>query len=73
MTINDMHPTELIEHRLRQARADRNKVKSDLKDIIDSASVAVAETRNILDELEMKRLLAADDISEFEEMGKDYE
>jgi hypothetical protein len=73
MTINDMHPTELIEHRLRQARADRNKVKSDLKDIIDSASVAVAETRNILDELEMKRLLAANDISEFEVMGKDYE
>jgi hypothetical protein len=71
MTINDMHPTELIEHRLRQDRADRNKVKSDLKDIIDSASVAVAETRNILDELEMKRLLAADDISEFNEMAKD--
>jgi hypothetical protein len=71
MTINDMHPTELIEHRLRQARADRNKVKSDLKDAFDSVAVAVSATRNILDELEMKRLLAADDISEFEEMGKD--
>jgi hypothetical protein len=71
MTINDMHPTELIEHRLRQDRADRNKVKSDLKDAFDSVSVAVSATRNILDELEMKRLLAADDISEFNEMAKD--
>jgi hypothetical protein len=71
MTINDMHPTELIEHRLRQDRADRNKVKSDLKDAFDSVSVVVSATRNILDELEMKRLLAADDISEFNEMAKD--
>jgi hypothetical protein len=73
MTINDMHPTELIEHRLRQARADRNKLKSDVKDAIDSVSATVSATRNILDELEMKKLVAADDISEFEEMGKDYE
>jgi hypothetical protein len=73
MTINDMHPTELIEHRLRQARADRNKVKSDLKDAFDSVAVTVSATRNILDDLEMKRLLESNDISELEEMGKDYE
>ena len=71
MTINDMHPTELIEHRLRQARADRNKIKSDLKDAIDDVSDTVKATRNILDDLEMKRLLAADDISEYNQMIKD--
>jgi hypothetical protein len=71
MTINDMHPTELIEHRLRQARADRNKLKSDVKDAIDSVSATVSATRNILDELEMKKLVAADDISELNEMAKD--
>jgi hypothetical protein len=71
MTINDMHPIQLIEHRLRQDRANRNKLKSDIKDAIDSVSVAVSATRSILDELEMKKLVAADDISEFNEMAKD--
>jgi hypothetical protein len=71
MTINDMHPVQLIEHRLRQDRANRNKLKSDIKDAIDSVSAAVSATRNILDELEMKKLVAADDISEFNEMAKD--
>ena len=35
MTINDMHPTELIEHRLRQEIATRNKIASDNKNNTD--------------------------------------
>lgn len=31
MSINDMHPSELVEHRLRQDRATRNKLASDAK------------------------------------------
>lgn len=31
MTINDMHPTELIEQRLKQEVANRNKIASDVK------------------------------------------
>ena len=36
MTINDMHPTELIEHRLRQEVATRNKIASDNKNNTDN-------------------------------------
>ena len=71
MTINDTHPRDLIEHRLKQHRANRNKLKSDIKDAIDSVSGAVTATRNIIDELAIKKLLAADDISELCEMAKD--
>ena len=84
MTINDMHPVALIEHRLRQERADRNKAASDLKDNNDEISfpnskkdsshgIAAHANRNRRDTLELRKLLAADDISELEELGKDYE
>lgn len=35
MNINDMHPTELIEHRLKQEIATRNKIASDNKNNTD--------------------------------------
>jgi hypothetical protein len=38
MTINDMHPTELVEHRLRQDKANRNKIASDAKSKTDKLS-----------------------------------
>lgn len=82
MTINDMHPTELIEHRLKQARATRNKTISDAKNdtddltfvgsISDKAQGEAAQKRRArIDALEMKRLLTADDVSELAAMMKD--
>lgn len=82
MTINDMHPTELIEHRLRQAKATRNKISSDIKNdtdnltfansVSDKANGEAAQKRRArLDELTMKRLLTADDTSELAEMMRD--
>tara|TARA_R110002096_G_scaffold116092_3_gene251655 strand:- start:425 stop:676 length:252 start_codon:yes stop_codon:yes gene_type:complete len=82
MTVNDIHPSDLVEHRLRQERADRNKRVSDLKNntdkltfpnaIEDAAQGAAAQKRRArIDALEMKRLLTADDVSELKAMMKD--
>ena len=82
MTINDMHPTDLIEHRRKQELANRNKIISDAKNdtdeltfagsISDAAQGAAAQKRRArIDALEMKRLLNADDVSELKEMMKD--
>ena len=82
MTINDMHPTDLIEHRRKQAIANRNKIISDAKNdtdeltfsgsISDKAQGEAAQKRRArIDALEMKRLLTADDTSELKEMMKD--
>ena len=82
MTINDMSRYEIVEHRLRQERADRNKISSDLKNNTDDASfpnskaesshgMAAHANRNRRDEMEMQRLIESNDTSELEEMGKD--
>jgi hypothetical protein len=82
MTINDMHPTELIEHRLRQQTATRNKTTSDLKNDTDnhtftnskkdsSHGIAAHANRNRRDDLEIKRMLESDDTSELELMMRD--
>ena len=82
MTVNDIHPSDLVEHRLRQERADRNKRVSDLKNntdeltfagsISDKAQGEAAHKRRArIDALEMKRLLTADDVSELKAMMKD--
>tara|TARA_R110001606_G_scaffold385158_1_gene548553 strand:- start:41404 stop:41655 length:252 start_codon:yes stop_codon:yes gene_type:complete len=82
MTINGIHPSELVEHRLRQERADRNKRVSDLKNNTEKLTFANAlsdkqqgeiaqKNRARIDALEMKRLLTADDVSELTQMIKD--
>lgn len=82
MTINDMHPTDLIVHRRKQAIANRNKIISDIKNdtddltfagsISDKAQGEAAQKRRArLDALEIKRLLTADDTSELIQMMKD--
>ena len=84
MTINDMSPYELVEHRMRQERADRNKINSDLKNDTDDFSfpntkkdsshgMAAHANRNRRDDLALQRLIESNDLSELEEMGKDYE
>ena len=82
MTVNDIHPSDLVEHRLRQERADRNKRVSDLKNntdkltfpnaLEDAAQGTAAQKRRArIDALEMKRPLTADDVSELKAMIKD--
>ena len=82
MTINDMHPSELVEHRYRQAVANRNKIASDIKNNTDDLTFAnsisdkekgdaAQKRRARIDAIEMKRLLTADDTSELEAMMKD--
>jgi hypothetical protein len=82
MTINDMSRYEIVEHRLRQERADRNKISSDLKNNTDDASfpntkkdsshgMAAHANRNRRDELEMQRLIESNDISDLNDMAED--
>ena len=82
MTVNDIHPTDLIEHRRKQAIDNRNKIISDAKNYTDeltfSGSIsdkaqgeAAQKRRARINALEMKRLLSADDTSELKEMMKD--
>mgnify|MGYP003669425599 CR=1 FL=1 len=78
MTINGIHPSELVEHRLRQERADRNKRVSDLKNNTEKLTLSdkqqgeiAQKNRARIDALEMKRLLTADDVSELTQMIKD--
>ena len=84
MTINNMSPYELIEHRIRQERADRNKINSDIRNDTDEISfpntkkdsshgIAAHANRNRREELALQRLVESNDLSELEEMGKDYE
>ena len=82
MTINDMHPSDIAEHRRKQLIATRNKIASDAKNDTDeltfpgSASEkeirsAAQKTRARMDLIEMSRLMSADDTSELKEMMRD--
>tara|TARA_R110000737_G_scaffold353117_1_gene402434 strand:+ start:12401 stop:12655 length:255 start_codon:yes stop_codon:yes gene_type:complete len=84
MTINDMHPMQLIEHRIKMERADRNKISSDIKNDTDEFSfpntkkdsshgMAARKNRNKRDDLAMQRLIESNNVSELEQMAKDYE
>ena len=79
-----MSPYELIEHRIRMERADRNKINSDLKNDTDDFSfpntkkdsthgIAAHANRNRRDELELKKLIESNGYTWIEELGKDYE
>lgn len=52
MTINEMnmHPAELIEHRLRQEKANRNKIASDAKGKGDSLTYPNSKADTIYSE-----------------------
>jgi hypothetical protein len=71
MTINDTHPRDLIEHRLKQHRAEINKIASDAKDVLDGFLCTYEHSNSRRDDFAMRKLLAADDISELCEMAKD--
>lgn len=82
MTINDMHPTDLIEHRRKQAIANRNKIISDIKNDTDdltfanrpdekSNSSAAIDVSNYRDDLAISKLMSGDDISDLMKMMED--
>ena len=82
MTINEMHPSDIAEHRRRQLIATRNKIASDAKNDTDELTfsgsdsekeirIAAQKTRDRMYAIEMNRLMAADDTSELKEMMRD--
>ena len=82
MTINDMHPSDIAEHRRKQLIATRNKIASDAKNDTDELTFqgsdsekeirsAAQKTRARMDLIEMSRLMSADDTSELKEMMRD--